>query len=69
MFADVWLGTDLVESSVSVGKSSFLAVAHLFQVYDGQSSFINNLALTSAFSKFGMPVDSVNSDTGVVMSS
>ncbi|KAH9996263.1 DUF1793-domain-containing protein [Russula vinacea] len=53
MFADVWLGTDLVESSV----------------YDGQSSFINNLALTSAFSKFGMPVDSVNSDTGVVMSS
>ena len=69
LFADVWLGTDLVESSVSVGKSSFLAVSHLFQVYDGQSSFISNLALNSTFSKFGMPVDSVNSDTGVVMSS
>ncbi|KAH9996278.1 hypothetical protein BJV77DRAFT_942524 [Russula vinacea] len=53
LFADVWLGTDLVESSV----------------YDGQSSFISNLALNSTFSKFGMPVDSVNSDTGVVMSS
>ncbi|KAI9430131.1 hypothetical protein H4582DRAFT_2104007 [Lactarius indigo] len=53
LFADVWLNTGVVESSV----------------YDGQSSFINNLTLTSTFSKFGVPVDNLGSDTGAAMSS
>ncbi|KAI0290746.1 hypothetical protein B0F90DRAFT_1652294 [Multifurca ochricompacta] len=52
LFADVWLGTNLVESSI----------------YDGQSSFINNIALTSTFSNFGIPVDSLGSDTSVTIS-
>ncbi|KAF8260626.1 hypothetical protein EI94DRAFT_1747935 [Lactarius quietus] len=53
LFADIWLGTGVVESSV----------------YSGQSSFIDNLTLTSSFSKFGMPVDNLGSDTGVAVSS
>ena len=40
-----------------------------FQVYDGQSSFINNIALTSNFSNYGMPVDNYNTDTGTAASS
>ncbi|KAI9430129.1 hypothetical protein H4582DRAFT_2087538 [Lactarius indigo] len=56
LFADVWLNTSVVESSVSV--------------YDGQSSFIDNLILTStSFSNFGVPVDNLGSDTGAVVSS
>ncbi|KAI9456365.1 hypothetical protein BJY52DRAFT_1171492, partial [Lactarius psammicola] len=53
LFADVWLGTSVVESSV----------------YDGQSSFIDNLTLTSTFSNFGMPVDSLGLDPSVTVSS
>ncbi|KAI9430127.1 hypothetical protein H4582DRAFT_2133831 [Lactarius indigo] len=49
MFADVWLNTSVVESSVG---------------HDGQGSFINNLTLTSTFSNFGVPVDNLGSDTG-----
>ncbi|KAF8497594.1 hypothetical protein F5888DRAFT_301200 [Russula emetica] len=51
LFADVWLGTNLVESPI----------------YDGHSNFIHNLVLTSNFSTFGMPVDSL--DTNVTVSS
>ncbi|KAH9968154.1 hypothetical protein BC827DRAFT_1122730 [Russula dissimulans] len=47
LFADVWLGTNLVESSV----------------YNGHSSFIDNVTLTSSFSNFGMPVDNILQDT------
>ncbi|KAI9433022.1 hypothetical protein H4582DRAFT_2188478 [Lactarius indigo] len=53
LFADVWLDTGVVESSV----------------FDGQSSFIDNLTLTSSFSNFGMPVDSLDGDTSVSISS
>ncbi|KAH9021636.1 hypothetical protein EDB84DRAFT_1580787 [Lactarius hengduanensis] len=53
LFADVWLGTRVVKSSV----------------FDGQSSFIGNLTLTSSFSNFGMPVDSLTGDTSVAVSS
>ena len=70
LFADVWLGTDLVESSVGgvqVLEYSFLAASDQFQVYAGHSNFINNLLLTSNFTTFGMPVD--NADTNVAVSS
>jgi hypothetical protein len=40
-----------------------------FQVYDAQSNFINNIALTSNFSNFGMPVDNYNTDTNTAASS
>ncbi|KAI9447112.1 hypothetical protein BJY52DRAFT_375069 [Lactarius psammicola] len=53
LFADVWLGTSVIESSI----------------YSGQSSFINNLTLTSTFSNFGMPVDSLGLDPSVAVSS
>ncbi|KAI9433017.1 hypothetical protein H4582DRAFT_2188442 [Lactarius indigo] len=53
LFADVWLDTGVVESSVS----------------NGQSSFIDNLALTSSFSNFGLPVDSLSGDTSITISS
>ncbi|KAF8480056.1 hypothetical protein DFH94DRAFT_692413 [Russula ochroleuca] len=69
LFADVWLNTNVVESSVGVSESWFLAVPHRFQVYNGQSSFIDNLASNSTFSRYGMPVDNVLSDTGVAVSS
>ncbi|KAI9459208.1 hypothetical protein BJY52DRAFT_1119183 [Lactarius psammicola] len=49
LFADAWLDTGIVESSVG--------------------SFINNLTLTSSFSNFGMPVDSLSSDISVAISS
>ncbi|KAI9433068.1 hypothetical protein H4582DRAFT_2082873 [Lactarius indigo] len=53
LYADVWLGTGVVESSV----------------YDGQSSFINNYTLTSTSSKFGMSVDSYSADISNAASS
>ncbi|KAI9464134.1 hypothetical protein BJY52DRAFT_1114957 [Lactarius psammicola] len=53
LFADVWLGTGVVESSV----------------YDGQSNFIDNLTLTSNFSNYGLPVDNYNTDTNKAASS
>jgi len=52
LFADIWLDTGVIESSV----------------FDGQSSFIDYLTLTSTFSNFGMPVDNLGSDTNVAVS-
>ncbi|KAH9993299.1 hypothetical protein BJV74DRAFT_916837 [Russula compacta] len=52
LFADVWLGTNLVDSSV----------------YNGQSNFIDNITSTSTFSNFGMPIDNVGFDTNTVVS-
>ena len=70
LFADVWLGTDLVESSVSVLGYLFLVVSDQLQVYTGHSNFIDNLVLTSNFSFFGMPVDNaVPTDTNIAVSS
>ena len=40
-----------------------------FQVFDGQSAFIDYLILTSTFTNFGMPVDNLGSDTNTVVSS
>ncbi|KAH9164534.1 hypothetical protein EDB89DRAFT_1892884 [Lactarius sanguifluus] len=53
LFADVWLDTGVVGSSV----------------FNDQSSFVDNLALTSDFSNFGMPVDSLSTDTSIAISS
>ncbi|KAI9513396.1 hypothetical protein F5148DRAFT_1006486 [Russula earlei] len=53
LFADVWLGTGLVESSI----------------YNAHGSFIDNITLTSTFSNFGMPIDNVLTDTAVTVSS
>jgi hypothetical protein len=70
LFADVWLGTNLVESSVSVIRCSLLAVSDQFQVYNGHSNFINNLVLNSNFSNYGMPIDNaVPTDTSAAVSS
>ncbi|KAH9022174.1 hypothetical protein EDB85DRAFT_1871496 [Lactarius pseudohatsudake] len=55
LFADVWLGTSVVESSV----------------YGGQSNFMQNFTVTRAspFSSFGMPVDSYSADMRITASS
>jgi hypothetical protein len=54
-----------VESSVGIFECSFLDVADQFQIYDGHSNFIQNLVLTSNFSTFGMPVDSLDANVAV----
>ena len=69
LFADVWLDTNVVESSVGILECSFIAPPDELQVYDGHSSFINNLVLTSDFGYFGMPVDNVTTDTSIAVSS
>ncbi|KAI9459212.1 hypothetical protein BJY52DRAFT_1211943 [Lactarius psammicola] len=53
LFADAWLDTSVVEPSV----------------FNGQGSFIDNVTLTSSFSNFGMPVDSLSLDISVAISS
>ena len=68
LFADVWLGTNLVESSVGVLECLLLAVFDQFQVYNGHSNYLNNL-VSSNFSNFGMPVDNLSTDTTVAVSS
>ena len=70
LFADVWLETNLVESSVGVFEYSFLAVSDQFQVYEGHSNFVYNLVSNSNVSTFGMPVDNaVPTDTNIAVSS
>ncbi|KAF8273701.1 hypothetical protein EI94DRAFT_1715629 [Lactarius quietus] len=49
LFADVWLDTGVVESSV----------------FEGQGGFIDNVTLSSNFSNFGMPIDSLSEDISV----
>ncbi|KAH9021999.1 hypothetical protein EDB85DRAFT_2187724, partial [Lactarius pseudohatsudake] len=53
LFADAWLDTGVVEPSV----------------FEGQSSFIDDIALTSGFSNFGVPVDSLSADITIAISS
>jgi len=56
LFADVWLGTVVVESESSV--------------YAGHSNFLDKLVLTLNSSTFGMPVDNaVPTDTNIAVSS
>ncbi|KAH9035864.1 hypothetical protein EDB84DRAFT_1269293 [Lactarius hengduanensis] len=70
LFADVWLNTSVVESSVSVcwflpfSESTFIRV--YFKVYDSQSSFISNLLLSPAFAS-GMPANNLNWDKRVTL--
>ena len=69
LFADAWLGTNLVESSVGVLECSLLAVSDQFQVYNGHSNFIYDL-MSSNFSNYGMPIDNaVPIDTSAAVSS
>ena len=67
LFADVWLQTNLVDSSVGVFRCSLLTASYQLQVYAGHSNFINNLVSNSNFSNYGMPIDSA--DTNVAVSS
>ena len=69
LFADVWLGTKLVDPSVSVHTRWSRAVPDKFQIFNAHSSFIDNIATTSTFSNFGMPVDNLLSDTTFTISS
>ena len=68
LFADVWLDTNLVESSVGILECSFIAVPDQFQIYEGHSSYIDGLVLTSNFGRFGMPSDNANSTSLAVSS-
>ena len=67
LFADVWLQTNLVDSSVGVLERSLSVVSDQFQVFNGHSNFINNLVSNSNFSYYGMPIDSA--DTSAAMPS
>ena len=58
-----------MESSVCIYEYTFLAFPHQFQVYDGQSNFIDNMLSNSTSTKFGMPVDNLNTDTSIALSS
>ena len=69
LFADMWLGTNLVESSVGIGVCSIHVVTDEIQVYNGQSNFIDNITSNSTFSNFGMPIDNLGSDTNTVVPS
>ncbi|KAF8491815.1 hypothetical protein F5888DRAFT_1619594 [Russula emetica] len=51
LFADVWLGTNLVESLV----------------YSGQSNFIYTLLSNPNFSNFGLPVDNADANADLVI--
>jgi hypothetical protein len=69
LFADVWLGTYLVDSSVGVLECP-PTVSDQFQVYNDHSNFIFNLLMNSDLGKFGLPIDNaVPTDTGVTVSS
>ena len=71
LYADAWLGTNLVDPSVGVPAYSSHVVSDKFQIYNSHSRFLEYLRLTSMPStfKFGMPVDNLLSDTTVVVSS
>ena len=69
LFADVWLGTNLVDPSVGDGVCWCDVFADNVQVYGAHSRFIDNMTLTSGFSNFGMPVDNLLSDTTTTVSS
>jgi hypothetical protein len=58
-----------VESSVCAREFSFLADVYRFQVYNGQSNFLENMTSNSTFGSFGMPVDNILTDTSIAVSS
>ena len=50
LFADVWLGTEVVESSVCKRITSlFTSFLIIYKVYNGHSAFIDNITLVSFF--------------------
>jgi hypothetical protein len=66
LFADVWLGTKVVESSVGVHPLFFVSSLIIFQIYSNHASYINsNLLSDLNNSRFGLPVDSSNTPTAV----
>lgn len=69
LFADIWLGTELIESSVGMDVLFFRPTLIILQIYDNQSSFINNLLLDTEISNFGLPVDNLSSSTSITVSS
>jgi hypothetical protein len=70
LFADVWLGTYLVDLSVRVLEFPPTTVSDQFQVYNGHGNFIFNLLMNSDLGKFGLPIDNaVPTDTSVTVSS
>ena len=69
LFADVWLGTNLVESSVCARGFSFFADLYRVQVYNGQSNYLENMTSNSTVGNFGMPADSLGAGTIVAYSS
>jgi hypothetical protein len=65
MFADVWLGTNVVDSSVSILDCYriLILIRVGFQVYDGQSSFLDNLFISNFSSDLTfLSVDNIGSD-------
>ena len=69
LFADIWLGTELIESSVGMNILCFRPTLIILQIYDNQSSFINNLLLDTEISNFGLPVDNLSPSTSTTVSS
>ena len=69
LFADVWLGTNLVDQSVGVLECP-LTVSDQFQVYTEHSGFIFNLLINSGLGSYGLPIDNaVPTDINVTVSS
>ncbi|KAH9000246.1 hypothetical protein EDB92DRAFT_1983797 [Lactarius akahatsu] len=65
-----WAPTSSNHPSVSADSCLVLTPIRVgFQIYDGQSSFFDNLLLTSNFSDSGVPVDNLGWDTSVRVSS
>ena len=58
-----------MDSSVGVHACWSRAALDKFQIINAHSSFIDNTMWTSTFSKFGMPVDNLFSDSTSTISS
>ena len=70
LFADTWLGTELVEPSVGLYVSVFPTQSLIIlQIYDNQSNFINKLLLDPYISHFGLPVNNLDLGRPITVSS
>jgi len=69
LFADKWLGTEVVEASVCMYISSFSPLI-ILQVYDGHSSFLlNNIANVNTSLSFVLPIESYGPEIVTTVSS
>jgi hypothetical protein len=74
LFADVWLDTNVVESLVRVRivLTHFISIFIDFQVYDGQSNFLNNVppvdSLPGNETSFDLPVEDTDTDAFITVS-